>query len=140
MEVAARFQINALIRPIENIGLYQTVPEKFMPILWFEQHVQMTDSIADEIKLVLLVPFAGQIIGFCSVIIGIIISTFLPLKNFLKKNFCSKNQNKLDKDNGEDESMKLRHSSSKKLPEIKSLLDKKLLWNGNQKHSAVEKL
>lgn len=95
----------------------------------------MTDLIANEIKLVLMVPFAGQILGLSSVIIGIVIIAFLPLKNFLEKMCCSKEQNKLDKAINGDEPMKF-NSSDKKLPEVKALLDNKLLWNGKE----VEKL
>lgn len=50
-----------------------------MPILWFEQHVKMSESIADEIKLILNMPKIGQAIGAIQCIIGFIILLAIPI-------------------------------------------------------------
>ena len=50
-----------------------------MPILWFEQHVKMSESIADEIKFVLKMPKIGQAIGAIQCIIGFIILMTVPI-------------------------------------------------------------
>lgn len=70
LEIAARFQLNVLITPIPRFNLYANVPRKFMPILWFEQHVVASNNIANLVKLILAAPTAGQIIGALLVIIG----------------------------------------------------------------------
>lgn len=57
--------------PIPRFNLYQNVPRKFMPVLWFEQHVVASKSIANIVKLILALPVAGQILGVIFVIIGL---------------------------------------------------------------------
>lgn len=65
-----------------------------MPILWFEQHVKMSEDIADEIKTLLRIPIAGQLMGLITAIVGVFVLTFLPLKQFLK-NQCCDSRNKI---------------------------------------------
>ena len=60
--------------------MYRDVQKKFIPILWFEQHVKMSESIANEIKLVLKMPKIGQAIGALQCIIGFIILIAIPIK------------------------------------------------------------
>lgn len=88
MEVAARFQINLLIEPISSISLYEKVQKKFMPILWFEQHVKMSDSIADEIKFILKMPSLGQKMGCLAILIGILQIICIPTLKTLKRHLC----------------------------------------------------
>jgi len=70
LEIAARFQLNLLIDPIPRIGMYKDVPRKFMPVLWFEQHVKASDSIASTVKWILFIPTAGQLLGVLLTIVG----------------------------------------------------------------------
>lgn len=51
--------------------MYKDVPRKFMPVLWFEQHVVATEKVGSIVKLILAAPLAGQILGVVFVIIGI---------------------------------------------------------------------
>lgn len=76
LEIAARFQLNLLVTPIPRINLYKNVPRKFMPILWFEQHIVATKTVSNVVKLILAAPTAGQILGVIFAIIGITL-TFL---------------------------------------------------------------
>lgn len=62
-----------------------------MPILWFEQHVKMSQEIADEVKMITSLPHQGQMMGIVFILIGIIQITFLPIKNLITRSFCSKN-------------------------------------------------
>lgn len=78
--MAARFQINLLVEPIPSIVMYRDVPKKFIPILWFEQHVKMTKEIANEIKFVLKMPRLGQTIGIFQIVVGVLILASIPLK------------------------------------------------------------
>ena len=71
MEIAARFQLNLLVTPIPRFNLYKNVPRRFMPVLWFEQHVTASENQATIVKLLLAAPTAGQIFGLTFVIIGI---------------------------------------------------------------------
>lgn len=59
-----------------------------MPILWFEQHVQMNEEIADTVKLILKVPHIGQMMGAMFVLIGIIQMIYMPLKKYLLRRCC----------------------------------------------------
>lgn len=45
-----------------------------MPILWFEQHVVASSTIAQLVMLILAAPTAGQVLGVIFVIIGIILA------------------------------------------------------------------
>lgn len=79
LEIAARFQLNLMVTPIPRFNLYRNVPRKFMPILWFEQHVVASSSVASMVKLVLAAPTIGQVLGVILLIIGLIcmISVFI---------------------------------------------------------------
>lgn len=90
LEVAARFQINILVEPIPKISMYEKVQKKFMPILWFEQHVKMSDEIAGEVKMLLELPGWGQTMGVVFIAIGIVQIIFFPIKNFFTHKCCVK--------------------------------------------------
>lgn len=53
-----------------------------MPVLWFQQHVAASEDITNIIKLILIMPAAGQILGLILVIFGIL----LTLSSFLSHN------------------------------------------------------
>lgn len=59
-----------------------------MPILWFEQHVKMSDDIASEVRMILDLPFQGQMMGVIFIIIGVLQISFIPLKNFISGRCC----------------------------------------------------
>lgn len=99
LEVAARFQINLLVSPIPKITIYEKVQRKFMPILWFEQHVKMSEDIANEVKMILKLPRIGQIMGIALIAIGIAQIFVLPIVKFISRVLCPKRSKISDKNN-----------------------------------------
>lgn len=79
LDVAARLQINMLIRPTPNIALYQNAPRMFFPVLWFEQRVTLTADMAAEIELLLYMPLIGYACCALMVVMGILLVVWLPL-------------------------------------------------------------
>lgn len=71
LDVAARFQINILLFPIEKISLFKDVPTIYFPMIWFEQRATITKSLAWQVKLALASPLIGQIMSFLFIAGGI---------------------------------------------------------------------
>lgn len=87
IEVAARLQVNVLVRPSPNIALYQDAPYMFFPIIWFEQKVRIPDEMIDEIKIAVTVPIIGYISIGIIITTGIIILVWLGIQQLrLEKN------------------------------------------------------
>lgn len=101
-----------------------------MPVLWFEQHVVMSESIANEIKLVLNLPLMGQIMGVVICIIGLITLLIVPLLRL-----CSCAKNHKVKDITCDVHMKEKKiiEANGSLPENKKLLPQEFLFRKNVK-------
>lgn len=75
-----RYQANFLLRDYEDISLYQDLPTKFIPAMWFEQKFTMTEEMAEQIKFALKIPSMGQIVGIqilCFGLICVIISSII---------------------------------------------------------------
>jgi hypothetical protein len=70
--------------------MYEKIQKKFMPILWFEQHVKMSDEIAGEVKMLLKLPSWGQTMGVVFIAIGIMQIIFIPIKHFVTRKCCVK--------------------------------------------------
>ncbi|KAM8716243.1 hypothetical protein ACLKA7_003171 [Drosophila subpalustris] len=83
LEVAARFQVNMLVEPIEGITLYTDVPRIFFPLIWFEQKVRITPELADQLKMLPLVLLAGQIFAGVCLTIGLILLCWTPARHLL---------------------------------------------------------
>ena len=83
IEVAARFQVNALIRPVENIGLYRLAPYMFFPVLWFEQKVRISSAMTAEIKTVLKIPTIGFICFVLMIAIGVVMIMWRQITRWL---------------------------------------------------------
>lgn len=90
-----------------------------MPILWFEQHVKMSDDIADEIKMILKMPYMGQVMGIAMIIIGIIEIILFPLYKHITHLLCT-NHSKISDKNNERNSLEIRAA-----PEISPLITDK---------------
>lgn len=56
LDVAIRFQMNMLIRPIPNIFLYKYAPYMFFPIAWYEQKLIIPNDFASKIKIIVAIP------------------------------------------------------------------------------------
>lgn len=124
LEVAARFQINLLIEPIPSISTYKNVQRKFMPILWFEQHVKMSQNIGDEVKFILSMPSIGVKSGFLFILIGFLQIMLIPCAKILSRLFCSRKHLIETKNIGDIEKKKEKPEKSplmkKKIHHIKS--------------------
>lgn len=80
LEVVIRYQANFLLRDYEDISLYQDLPTKFIPAMWFEQKFTMSADMAEQIKFALQIPNIGQIVGIqilCFGLICVIISSII---------------------------------------------------------------
>lgn len=125
LDVAARFQINMLIRPIPNIALYQDAPTMFFPVLWFEQKVAITDEMAADVRTVLSIPTTGYICAGIMFAIGFIMVLWLPVARYIGH----KRKHAIDEksDNMQPE------KAEKVSPEVSPLLNK----NGNLKNVEI---
>lgn len=70
--------------------MYEKVQKKFMPILWFEQHVKMSEEIASEVRMILDLPCMGQMMGIVFIAIGIMQIIFIPMKKCITRQCCVK--------------------------------------------------
>lgn len=100
LDVAARFQINMLIRPVTHIGLYAEAPEMFFPVLWFEQRVTITDDMAAEVQTLVSVPFTGYICCGILIAVGIVLLLWLPVARLISGPTKSQVQNDRDNEKG----------------------------------------
>lgn len=118
LEVAARLQLNLLISPNPNIGIYSKVPKHFLPILWFEQRVTMPPEIATGITIAKSIAWIGQV-GFVLVlIIGLAMLLWFPLNYFRHIKFIGKEYD------GERQVARKEFEKPKKLEDSLLLLEK----------------
>lgn len=83
LEVAARFQVNMLVEPIEGITLYTDIPRIYFPLIWFEQKVRITADLADQLKVLPLVLLSGHIFAGLCLAIGIVLLFWAPVQQLL---------------------------------------------------------
>lgn len=86
LDVAARFQINMLIRPIPHVSLYRHAPHMFFPVLWFEQKVTIPGEMASEIKTVVAMPMTGYMAIAIVFVIGVILAFWWPVARMINRN------------------------------------------------------
>lgn len=86
LDVAARLQINMLIRPVPNVSLYQHAPHIFFPVLWFEQKVQIPGEMASDIKTVIAMPMTGYMAISIVFVIGVILTFWWPVARMINRN------------------------------------------------------
>lgn len=53
--------------------MYEKVPRRFMPVLWFEQHVMATKTVSNLVQLILIAPAAGQVLGAIFLLLGVML-------------------------------------------------------------------
>jgi len=85
LDVAARLQLNLLIRPNPNIPMYNDVNTVFMPILWFEQVVTLPEEMTAEIKMAISIPLTGRICAIVVIFIGLIILLWYPVRRLIRR-------------------------------------------------------
>lgn len=128
--MAARFQINLLLDKIQSIPLYRNLPRVFVPVLWFEQHVKMSESIANEVKLVLNLPLMGQLMGVVICIIGLITLFIIPLVRLFD---CAKSRKIKDVNCDVHMNEKKAIEVNCSLPEAKKLLNREEIYRKSVK-------
>ena len=63
-----------MTRPNPNIGSFLTrVPEMFLPVFWFEAEAEVTEELADQVRLVGQLPGLARTAGILSLLAGLII-------------------------------------------------------------------
>jgi hypothetical protein len=82
-----------LMQPIAGITLYENVPRVFVPMLWFEQRVQIPDSEVFKLKMLLNLSIICTSLGILLMVIGLIVSSCLVYK-ICTTNICGKKENK----------------------------------------------
>lgn len=86
LEVAARVQLNMLVRPVENIGLFKEAPYLFFPMLWFEQRVTIPKEMSTELAIAANIPSIGYIMAIAIIVIGFSLILWMPIDRCLRKN------------------------------------------------------
>lgn len=65
--------------------MYKSVPEIFFPMLWFEQTVEMPDSIASDLRMLLMMPMIGRVTAVFIILIGVFMVTFALTKSLFTR-------------------------------------------------------
>lgn len=65
--------------------MFKDVPQVFMPILWFEQRVTLTEDLASEISMALSIPKTGQICAIVVIIVGLIMLLWFPVHRCIRR-------------------------------------------------------
>lgn len=73
LEVTIRFQANFLVRPVEELSIFQDVPKIFIPAMWFEQKFVMDSDMARQIRIAVNIPLIGRMVGFAMLAIGAVL-------------------------------------------------------------------
>lgn len=85
LEVAARVQLNMLIRPVQNVGLFMEAPRLFMPMLWFEQKFSIPADIAKDLSIAVTIPTIGYMIAVLLILVGFAFLLWSPIDRCLRK-------------------------------------------------------
>ncbi|ETN61545.1 scavenger receptor class B, croquemort type [Anopheles darlingi] len=83
LDVAARLQLNIMIEPYENVGIFSGVKRVFLPVLWFEQHVIMPPELSGEIAFALTIPSIVRVSGIVMCVCGIAMLFWIPLERMI---------------------------------------------------------
>ncbi|XP_030384862.1 protein peste [Scaptodrosophila lebanonensis] len=86
MDVGGGFQANYLLEPVQQVKIYQNIPRTFIPMMWAEERVRVTEEIAADIKLVPLIVLLGQIFTGVLLAVGLICVCWYPTRLFAR--FC----------------------------------------------------
>lgn len=86
LEVAARLQVNVMVRQSPNIALFQEAPTLFFPVLWFEQKVRIPDELIDGITIAASMPIIGYTCIGILIAIGFIILILISCQKMRESN------------------------------------------------------
>ncbi|XP_049547847.1 protein croquemort-like isoform X1 [Anopheles darlingi] len=71
LSVRAQLQVNLHTRNY-GLTLLQGIPTVMLPVLWFRQTAALTDELADDIKIILILPYIGVYVAYGIGAIGIV--------------------------------------------------------------------
>lgn len=110
--MAARLQLNFLIRPEPGINTFKNFPEKYIPVMWFEQRVTVGQDIIDNLQKAQMASCYGRFAGVVFACLGLIMILYQPFKDFLTKQ-CSENIPINELETKKDELRLIEHNSVK---------------------------
>jgi scavenger receptor class B protein 1 len=80
-------QINLHLEKIDRIKLLENVKEYFIPAMWFKQYVTLSKDLANQAKLLIILPSIGKYTGWGLIGLGCLLGfifIFITTKNFWK--------------------------------------------------------
>lgn len=80
LEAVIRIQLNIRVHPIEDISLYEDVPDIVFPLLWVEQAATLPDNQAVLLKLFLNMPLILLGISIVLIIVGLYLLLCITFK------------------------------------------------------------
>ncbi|XP_046663676.1 protein croquemort-like [Homalodisca vitripennis] len=80
IDVGARVQLNMLMQPFSHFSMYKKVPKTVFPVLWVDQRVTISERLARELRMALLLPTVGVVTGCSALITGIVLLINLVLR------------------------------------------------------------
>lgn len=92
LEVTIRFQANFLVRPVEELSIFQDVPRTFIPAMWFEQKFVMDSDMARQIRIAVKIPWIGRMVGIVLLAIGAILVFISSCITFIQSRRKAKKQ------------------------------------------------
>ncbi|XP_058463026.1 protein croquemort-like [Malaya genurostris] len=71
LSVKAQLQVNLVVKKY-GITLLDGIPDVMLPILWFRQKADLSEELASDVKLLLILPDIGIYIGIGLAVVGVI--------------------------------------------------------------------
>nr|XP_023018229.1 protein croquemort-like [Leptinotarsa decemlineata]XP_023018231.1 protein croquemort-like [Leptinotarsa decemlineata]XP_023018232.1 protein croquemort-like [Leptinotarsa decemlineata] len=82
--VRASFQLNLQMQQMDGIKMLENVQTRLMPAFWFEQSAELDEALASQVKILLLLPAAGNYSGYGIICIGLLTSLIACIVTFRK--------------------------------------------------------
>ncbi|XP_058445850.1 protein croquemort-like [Malaya genurostris] len=85
LDVRAQLQINMHLQPIKGIKMYENMPDIIVPMLWFTQRATLTEDLANQAKMALVLPKLGIYISIFLGTVGILMTgifAFLTIRKW----------------------------------------------------------
>ncbi|XP_058819875.1 protein croquemort-like [Topomyia yanbarensis] len=73
LDVRAQLQINMLLQPVKGFKMYEKVPKIMVPMLWFTQRATLTQELANQAKMALVLPELGIYIAIFFGAVGVLL-------------------------------------------------------------------
>ncbi|CAH1112788.1 unnamed protein product [Psylliodes chrysocephalus] len=87
LSVAARLQLNLRLAPVQGISIFEDVPTVFMPVLYFEQKVDIPEHMTFMIKLLINFNVICLSVGIICITLSSIVFLIVFYKMWSKKIF-----------------------------------------------------